>query len=249
MNTSAFSDFTPTPALVADDVVLTMFANAIDKIDGLHRGPGRCKPRRIPLNRQWDHDESRALNIACDIKPNQNPHLKSSSATSTATTNTNTISSYTGHYDPSIKSLALSPSSSSSPTSTSTTPQAKPPVDVGIPLSLEVSSHSSFTAPVNFGGDDNGDEDASLDESDLPNAPGRKKRGRSRFREQLNDIEPRSSRRRRYKSPNHNLRSALREIQVEIDYMSSDEECVRNDKERLAEDTSGWAALMSLFMN
>ena len=233
MNTSAFSDFISTPALADDDVALATLANAIDKIDGLHRGPGRRKPRRIPINsRRWEHDESCALDIVCDIKPNQEPHKSSSAPTTTTTTTTTTTSSYTGDYDSSVTSSAFSSSSTlvddmlvehpSSSTSTSTTPQAEPPVDGGIPvgLSLEISLHSSFTAPVNFGDDDNDDDDASLDPSDFPNAPRRKKRARGHFREGLDDIEPRSSPRRRYKSPNHNL----------------------------VEDESGWVTLARLLM-
>ena len=238
MNASAFSDLTPTPTLADDDVALAMYANAIDKIDGLHRGPGHRKPRRIPLNsRRWEHDESCALNIVCDIKPNQEPHLKSSSASSSSTTTT-TTSSYTGHCNSSVTSFDSSSSSTladdmlvdhpgSSPTSTSMTPHAEPPVDGGVPvgLSLETSSHSSFTSTVNSGDGDNDDDgDASLDPTDFPNAPRRKKRARGRFRGQLNDIEPRSSPRRRYKSPNRNLRSVLHEIQVGIDCISSDDE-------------------------
>ena len=232
MNTSAFSDYISTPTLANDDVALAMFANAIDKIDGLHRGPGRRKPRRISINR-WEHDESCALNIVCDIKPNQEPHLKSSSATTTITTLA--TSSFTDDYDSSFTSNFSSSSTladdvlvdhPSSSTSTSMTRQGGPPVDGGIPvgLSLEISPHSSFTAPVNFGDDKDDEDDASLDPSDFPNAPKRKKRARGRFCEQLNDIEPRSSPRRRYKSPNHNLRSVLSEIQVGIDCMSSDDE-------------------------
>ena len=245
MNTSAFSDFISTPALADDDVALATFANAIGEIDGLHRGPGRRKPRRIPLTScQREHDESFAQNVLCGIKPNQEPHPKSSSATCTTTTIIAT-SSHIGHYDSSTTSLDFSSSStladdmmvghpSSSPTSTSTSPRAEPPVDGGIPvgLTLEISSHSSFTAPVNFGDYDDdgggGDDDTSLDPTDLPTdpptGPGRKKRARGCFRGELNDIEPRSSPRRRYKSPNHNLRIVLHEIQVGIDCMSSDDE-------------------------
>ena len=72
-----------------------------------------------------------------------------------------------------------------------------------------VPSFSSFTADVNFGGYDDGGN--SLDPSDFPTAPRRKKRTRE-FCDQLNDIERPSSPRRRYESSNGNLRGILNDI-------------------------------------
>ena len=251
MNASAFSYAAPTctPTLADDDInniALAIFTRAIDKIDGLHRGPGRRKPRRIPQSsRRWDDDETHVpvLNIACNIKPNEEGHSKSSSVTITTNTTTTSI---TGHNNSSITSFDFSSSTTlpddmlvdlpSSPTSTSTSPEEESLVDENFHVDNrdEISSPSSFAADINNDDDDdddgninhNGGNVNSIHSSDLlpVSSPRNLKRTRDQFCDQLNDVVPPSSPRRRYNSPSHNLRSVFQEIQDGIDYASSDDE-------------------------
>jgi hypothetical protein len=231
MNTPAplFNAAAPaaSPTLDEDDEP-AQFNRAIDKIDGLHRGPGGRQPRRIHFNRRsveacfgsetpspGDNQKSRGMNFNC--RGGSNSAMLNVSSSTSAEDMLVDFPARSDSTEPPVGKVGAA--GHSSPTtigelifqrlSTCSLRSLSSEVHVAAKRDGGVPSFSSFTTDVNFGGFD--DDGNSLDPSDFPTAPRIKKRTRE-FCEQLNDIERPSLPRRRYESSNDNLRGIINDI-------------------------------------